>query len=86
VRDGGGGVGGGCFKDCISKKVRNGRDTLFLTDPWLGGMPLAVRFRRLYDLCAHKFCTVGEMSSLGWEEGEWRGSGGSSCGSGRRSC
>ena len=48
MRDGGGGVGGGWFKDCISKKVGNGRDTLFLTDLWLRGIP----FKNLIKLLA----------------------------------
>jgi len=55
-------------KDCISKKVENGRNTLFWTDPWFGSVLLEVRFRRLFELCSLKSCTVGEMSALGREE------------------
>jgi len=74
VRDGGRDVGGGSFKDNIFKKVGDGRDTLFWTDPWLEGGPVAVRFRRLYDLSVSKNCTVKEMFELGVGEGgnAWR--------------
>ena len=76
IRDGGSGVGGGWFRENISKKVGDGMDTLFWTDSWLGGIPLAVRFRHLYDLSVNKNCLVGEMFALGVEEGgvawQWR--------------
>ena len=32
VHDGGGGMGGGWFKECISKKVGDDMDTFFWTD------------------------------------------------------
>ena len=63
-----GGVGGGWFKECISKSVRNGRDTFFGVDLWLGRIPLVVQFRRLYDLCVNKYRSVEEMFALGWAE------------------
>lgn len=71
VRDGGPGVGGGWFKVSISKKVGNGMDTFFWTDPWLGGASLVVRFRHLYELSVNKGCSVGDMFAMGWEEGKW---------------
>ncbi|MCI88360.1 C-terminal binding protein, partial [Trifolium medium] len=49
--------------------VGDGLDTFFLTDPWLGGSPLCVRFGRLFNLSENKSSTVAEMYSLGWEAG-----------------
>jgi hypothetical protein len=69
IRDGVGGIGGGWFRECVSRKVGDGSDTLFWTDPWLGGVPLCERFRRLFDLAENKSCTVAEMFSAGWEVG-----------------
>lgn len=40
---------GGWFRENISKKMGDGMNTLFWTDSWVGGVPLAIRFRRLYD-------------------------------------
>jgi len=37
------------------------RDTYFWTEPWVGGISMAVWFRRLYDLCVDHLCTVEEM-------------------------
>ncbi|MCH92232.1 beta-glucan-binding protein, partial [Trifolium medium] len=67
IRDGVGGVG--WFGESVSKKVGGGIDTLFWIDLWLGGIPLCVRFRRLFDLAEDKSGTIAEMSSLGWEAG-----------------
>ncbi|MCH83870.1 cysteine-rich receptor-like protein kinase [Trifolium medium] len=71
-----GGIGGGWFGECVSKKVGDGLDTFFWTNPWLGGRPLSERFRRLLDLAENKSSTVAEIFSLGWEaDGEawvWR--------------
>lgn len=54
----------------------NGRSAFFWTDPWLGGVALAVRFRCLYELSVNKHSTVEDMFALGWgEDGEtwkWR--------------
>jgi len=79
-------VGGGWFKECISKKVGNGMDTFVWTDPWFGGILLVVQFRQLYELCVNKWSLVGDMFVSGWEEGEQRGSGRGGCGSGGKSC
>ncbi|MCI03334.1 70 kDa peptidyl-prolyl isomerase, partial [Trifolium medium] len=43
IRDGRGDLGGGWFGECVSKKVGDGVDTFFLTDPWLSGIPLRAR-------------------------------------------
>ena len=47
----------------------DGVDIFFWHDPWLGGVPLGVRFRRLFELAVDKSCTVSLMSALGWEDG-----------------
>ncbi|MCI32291.1 cysteine-rich receptor-like protein kinase, partial [Trifolium medium] len=36
----------------------------------MGGSPLCERFGRLFDMAENKTCTVAEMSSSGWGEGE----------------
>jgi hypothetical protein len=69
IREGVGALGGGWFGECISRKVGNGLDTFFWTDPWLGGFTLRERFRRLFDLSENKSNIVAEMFSLGWEVG-----------------
>ncbi|MCI58641.1 cysteine-rich receptor-like protein kinase, partial [Trifolium medium] len=43
IRDGENVFGGGWFADSIERRVGNGADTFFWTDPWLGGVPLSVR-------------------------------------------
>ncbi|MCH95243.1 cysteine-rich receptor-like protein kinase, partial [Trifolium medium] len=56
--------------------IGNGVDTLFWTDPWLGGVPLRVLFGRLFELSNCQTSTVAVMYALGWEEGgvawQWR--------------
>ncbi|GAU22999.1 hypothetical protein TSUD_98280 [Trifolium subterraneum] len=59
----------GWFAAGVERRVGNGVDTLFWTDPWLGGVPLSVRFRRMFDLSQHKLRTVAEMRELRWGEG-----------------
>ncbi|GAU10201.1 hypothetical protein TSUD_420190, partial [Trifolium subterraneum] len=69
-------LGGSWFGDHVSKRVRDGSDTFFWTDPWVEGIPLCDRFGRLFDLAETKGRTVAEMFSLGWgvdgEAWEWR--------------
>ncbi|KAK2404810.1 hypothetical protein QL285_054116 [Trifolium repens] len=76
VRDGVGGPRDGWFGESVTRKVGDGTNTLFWSDPWLGGVPLCERFGRLFDLAATRSSTVAEMYSLGWEVGgaawEWR--------------
>ncbi|GAU28492.1 hypothetical protein TSUD_294950 [Trifolium subterraneum] len=64
IRDNGGGLGGAWFGECIVKKVGDGTDTLFWSDPWVDGIPLCMRFRRLFDLAETQLCSVAEMASL----------------------
>ncbi|GAU37855.1 hypothetical protein TSUD_22710 [Trifolium subterraneum] len=62
-------VGGAWFEESIVRRVGNGVDTLFWSDPWLGGVPLNVRYRRLSDLATNQSISVANMCQLGWEEG-----------------
>jgi hypothetical protein len=86
IRDGVGGGEDRWFGEGVARKVGDGTDTFFWTDPWVGGKPLCERFGRLFDLAATKSRTVAEMYGAGWEAGGRRGCGGDSCGRGRRSC
>jgi len=67
---------GSWFEDNIRRVVGNGRNTFFWTDNWVGGVPLRMQFSHLYDLPVYRECSVEEMATLGWEEGEnawgWR--------------
>ncbi|KAK2436694.1 hypothetical protein QL285_021667 [Trifolium repens] len=64
------------FQEHVTRRVGDGSDTFFWTDPWVDGIPLCVQFGRLYDLAETKQRTVAEMFLLGWgSEGEawaWR--------------
>ncbi|MCI94451.1 DNA-directed RNA polymerase, partial [Trifolium medium] len=39
------------------------------TDPWVDGLPLSVRFERLYDFTANKTASVAMMFASGWGTG-----------------
>jgi len=73
------------FADSVVRKVGNGADTYFWYDRWLDGVPFCVQFNRLCELAENKSSSVASMFSLGLEEGLRRGSGGDSCGCGRKS-
>ncbi|GAU49006.1 hypothetical protein TSUD_406770 [Trifolium subterraneum] len=60
-------MGSGWFKESVVKRVGNGAETFFWTDPWLVGRSLCERFGRLFDLAENKSCSVAEMFALGWE-------------------
>jgi hypothetical protein len=53
----GGDFGGRWFEEHVSKRVGDGSDTLFWTDPRVGGSPLCERFDTLVCVrwlrCAH---------------------------------
>jgi hypothetical protein len=53
----------------VTERALLGEDTFFWTDPWLGGVSLSVRFRRLFDLSNNKLCSVAVMCELVWEDG-----------------
>ncbi|MCI03096.1 heat-shock protein [Trifolium medium] len=59
----------GWFAKGIERRDDNGVETFFLSDPWLGSVPLSVRFRRLFDLSLNRSSTVAVMSELGWGVG-----------------
>ncbi|KAK2387235.1 hypothetical protein QL285_061035 [Trifolium repens] len=69
IRDGVGGVRDRWFGEGVVRKVGDGTNTFFWTDPWVGGRPLGERFGRLFELAVSKSCTVAEMCSAGWEAG-----------------
>jgi hypothetical protein len=56
--------------------VGDGADMLFWSHSWIGGSPLSVRFRRLFDLVENKTITVANFFSLGLMQGgegwNWR--------------
>ncbi|CAJ2643991.1 unnamed protein product [Trifolium pratense] len=76
IREGEGELGGRWFREHVVRRVRDGTDTLFWTDPWLDGISLRERFGRLFVLAETKSCSVAEMFALGWgADGEawvWR--------------
>jgi hypothetical protein len=65
IRDEVGGPRVGWFGESVTRKVGDGTDTLFWYDPWLGGIPLCERFRRLFDLTEARSSTVAERYTLG---------------------
>jgi hypothetical protein len=69
IRDGVGGLRPGWFGESVMRKVGDGAETLFWSDPWLSGIPLSVRYGRLFELAATKSRTVAEMFSSGWGAG-----------------
>ncbi|CAJ2678808.1 unnamed protein product [Trifolium pratense] len=76
IRDGEGELGGSWFGEHVVRRVGDGSDTFFWTDPWLDGFSLRERFGRLFELAETKSRTVAEMFHLGWgangEAWEWR--------------
>ncbi|CAJ2642357.1 unnamed protein product [Trifolium pratense] len=76
IREGEGELGGRWFREHIVRRVGDGLDTLFWTDPWLDGISLRERFGRLFELAETKSRSVVEMFALGWgADGEawvWR--------------
>ncbi|GAU21280.1 hypothetical protein TSUD_286900 [Trifolium subterraneum] len=70
IRDGEGAVGGAWFAEGVAKRVGNGADTSFWSDPWLDGVPLCVRYRRLFNLATNQSLSVAEMCELGWGRGD----------------
>ncbi|GAU44618.1 hypothetical protein TSUD_378960 [Trifolium subterraneum] len=68
--------GGGWFAESVVRRVGNGADTLFWSDPWLGGASLSVRYKRLFDLALNQSISVADLCLFGWENGgagwQWR--------------
>ncbi|MCI37743.1 DNA-directed RNA polymerase, partial [Trifolium medium] len=69
-----GGEGVVCEGYCEDGRQWSG--DFFWSDPWLGGVPLSVRYRRLFDLSLNRFSTVEVMRDLGCGDGgaawSWR--------------
>jgi hypothetical protein len=65
IRDGESTDSGGWFEKSIVRRIGNGADTFFWTDPWLRGGPLSARYRSLFDLSNNKLSSVAVMSKLG---------------------
>ncbi|CAJ2635027.1 unnamed protein product [Trifolium pratense] len=66
IREGESELGGRWFREHVVKRVGDGSDTLFWTDPWLDGISLRQRFGRLFALAQTKSCSVAKMFALGW--------------------
>ncbi|XP_045815654.1 uncharacterized protein LOC123908955 [Trifolium pratense] len=66
IREGEGELGGTWFGEHVVRRVGDGSDTLFWTDPWLDGIPLRERFGRLFSLAETKSRSVAEMFDSGW--------------------
>ena len=62
------------FSEHVSRFVGDGKQTLFWTDLWIGGVLLRDRLNRLFDLSEYKELIVYDMCQLGWGEGgeAWR--------------
>jgi len=54
------------FRGNVSRSLGNGKNTLFWTDAWVGGVSFSVRFNRLYELSVLKSVSVFDMHLLGW--------------------
>jgi len=76
IRDGVDDSSGGWFGNIVMWRVGDGAETLFWSHRWIGGIPLSVWFRRMFDLAENKTITVANLFSLGLgQEGEgwsWR--------------
>ncbi|CAJ2670980.1 unnamed protein product [Trifolium pratense] len=73
IREGSGEPRGGWFREHVVRRVGDGSETFFWTDPWVDETPLSERFGRLFELTATKSRTVAEMFALGWgaDGGAW---------------
>jgi len=60
---------GSWFDNNVRRVVGGGGTTFFWTDNWVGGVPLRVRFPRLYDLAVDRWVSVKDMARRGWEDG-----------------
>lgn len=69
IRNGVGLSVGRWFEDNVCRVVAGGSDTYFWTDNWVGGVPLLIRFPRLFELAENKWATVEDMERRGWEVG-----------------
>jgi len=64
IHDGVGGNRGRWFVESVVRKVRNGVETFFWYDRWLGDVPFCVRFNRLFESAHHLFLNCSTFNSL----------------------
>ena len=74
------------FQGNVSMFVGDGKNTLFWSDVWVGGMSFRDLFNRLYELLVLKSESVFNMHSLGWGIEGGLGVGGVDCSPGKRNC
>lgn len=55
-----------------TKKIGNGKQTLFWEDNWIGGRPLALQYPTLYNLTNTKQISVHEVLLGGWDKIKFR--------------
>ena len=56
----------GWFNSHVRRSVGDGKNTLFWTDVWVGGVSLRDRFNKLFDSSMLKGESVFAMCNLGW--------------------
>ncbi|GAU46950.1 hypothetical protein TSUD_180540 [Trifolium subterraneum] len=66
IRDGVDGLGGRWFGEGVVRKVGDGTESYFWTDPWLGGTPMCARFGRLFELAVNKSSTAQLSDTWIW--------------------
>jgi len=69
IRNGVGLGAGSWFQDNLRRVVGGGRDTYFWIDNWVGGVPLRVRFPRLFELADDRWAMMEDIGRRGWEDG-----------------
>jgi len=62
IRDGVGLVDGSWFNNNVRHVVGGGGTNYFWTDNWVGGVPLRVKFPRLFDLAVDRWVSVEDMA------------------------
>ena len=69
IREGVGAGVGSWYEDNTRRIVGDGWNTLFWTDNWVGGVPLRIKFRRLFELsvrgCVREIFWCGRRSVWG---------------------
>jgi hypothetical protein len=64
-------VGKNWLMEVIRRKMGNGASTLFWSSKWIGEVPLAVAFPRLFSLSNQKDCTVANLVVSEGENRSW---------------
>ncbi|GAU22804.1 hypothetical protein TSUD_142440 [Trifolium subterraneum] len=63
----GGEPGGSWFGEHVSKRVADGSNTFFWTDPWVDEISLCERFGRMFDLAETKLRTAQSSDRWQWQ-------------------